>query len=63
MRKSRPASSEQSEISRRESIRRSAAAAVGVAALSAGPAAAEELTVNGLPATVFGNTGLKVTKI
>ncbi|MFH1070085.1 MAG: aldo/keto reductase, partial [Candidatus Glassbacteria bacterium] len=54
-----------SRINRREFIRKSAAAAVGAAAVGAlaGPAAAQELTVNGLPATVFGNTGLKVTKI
>ncbi len=53
-------------ISRRDFFRRGAAAAAGVAAVGAGfgnAMADEALTVNGLPAVMFGNTGLKVTKI
>ncbi len=54
-------------ISRREFFAASATAAAGIAAVGAGfgnaMAAEEEVTVNGLPAAVFGDTGLKVTRI
>ena len=50
---------------RRDFITRTATAALGMAGAMnlPGNLFAEDLTVNGLPATVFGNTGLKVTKI
>lgn len=54
-----------SGINRRDFLK-AASAAVGAVALGAGfgtARAAEELTVNGLPATILGRTGLKVTKI
>jgi uncharacterized protein len=57
------------EINRRNFFKQASAAALGAAAgMSAGFssrafAAEEALTVNGLPAVVFGRTGLKVTKI
>ncbi|MBW7998053.1 MAG: hypothetical protein FVQ81_16090, partial [Candidatus Glassbacteria bacterium] len=57
---------EENSINRREFFRKSAVAAAGVAAVGAGfapGARAEELRVNGLPAVVFGKTGLKVTRI
>ncbi|OGF98075.1 MAG: hypothetical protein A2Z86_04390 [Candidatus Glassbacteria bacterium GWA2_58_10] len=53
-------------ITRRDFFKGSAAAALGAAALGSGLRAAEtaaELTVNGLPAVVFGRSGLKVTRI
>ena len=52
-------------LNRREFFRKTAVAAACAAAAGAValPARAEDLTVNGLPATVFGRTGLKVTKI
>ena len=55
-----------SAITRRDFFKSTAAAAVGAAALgsclqAAEPAAA--VTVNGLPAVVFGRSGLKVTRI
>ncbi len=51
-------------ISRREFIRTAAAATAVASSLSAEKLlAAEGLTVNGLPASVLGRTGLKVTKI
>jgi uncharacterized protein len=55
-----------SSINRRDFFRRGAAAAAGMAAVGTGfgsAMAADELTVNGLPAVMFGNTGLKVTKV
>ncbi|HUU26655.1 MAG TPA: aldo/keto reductase [archaeon] len=55
-------------ITRRDFIRTSSMAAIGAAAalgagFSSAGGAADRLTVNGLPATVFGRTGLKVTRI
>ena len=51
-------------ISRREFIRTAAAATAVVSAYSGEKLRADdELTVNGLPASVLGRTGLKVTKI
>ena len=61
--------SSDSSLNRRDFLRKASMAAVGVAAgMSAGVsskalAAEEALAVNGLPAAVFGRTGLKVTKI
>jgi predicted aldo/keto reductase-like oxidoreductase len=61
--------SSESSLNRRDFLRKASMAAVGVAAgMSAGVgsqafAAEEALAVNGLPAAVFGRTGLKVTKI
>ncbi len=56
-----------SQVSRREFLRRStaaaAAAALGSAAVLPLAAAESPLTVNGLPASILGRTGLKVTKI
>ena len=54
-----------SGMDRRNFLKGSISAALGVAgALSLpGNLFSEELTVNGLPATIFGKTGLKVTKI
>jgi predicted aldo/keto reductase-like oxidoreductase len=54
------------DLSRRDFLKRASFAAAGMAAfgsLGASARAAEPLTVNGLPATVLGRTGLKVTKI
>ena len=54
------------EMSRRDFLRKAGVAALGAAAVGTGFAtanAAEQLTVNGLPAAMFGATGLKVTKI
>jgi len=53
-------------MSRRDFLRKAGSAALGAAAVGTGFAtanAAEQMTVNGLPATMFGATGLKVTKI
>jgi len=60
--------SSESSFTRRDFLKRASAAAVAAAGMSAGLgsgafAAEEKLTVNGLPGTVFGRTGLKVTKI
>ena len=54
-----------SGMDRRKFLKGSITAALGVAGAMnlTGNLFAEELTVNGLPATVFGKTGLKVTKI
>lgn len=65
----RERNSSESPLNRRDFLKKASAAAVGAAAgVSAGFssqafAAEEALTVNGLPAVVFGRTGLKVTKI
>lgn len=56
----------ESAMSRRDFLTKTGAAALGAAAVGTGfgtANAAEQLTVNGLPGTVFGRTGLKVTKI
>jgi len=66
MEKSNSSRFTESAISRRDFIRKAGAAALGAAAMGTGFAAAntaEQLTVNGLPATMFGATGLKVTRI
>jgi uncharacterized protein len=61
--------SSESPLNRRDFLKKASTAAVGAAAgMSAGLssrafAAEEALTVNGLPASVLGRTGLKVTKI
>lgn len=61
--------SSESSLNRRDFLRKASMTAVSVAAgMSAGfssqaLAAEKALTVNGLPAAVFGRTGLKVTKI
>jgi uncharacterized protein len=57
-----------SQISRRDFFRRSGTAALGAAAglgagFGAAQAAEETITVNGLPGTVFGRTGRKITRI
>ena len=51
-------------ISRREFIRTATAATAAISAFGGSTlSAAEEITVNGLPGSVLGRTGLKVTKI
>ena len=51
------------KLSRRDFIRASAAATIFAATQTDKLGAAEQITVNGLPAAVLGRTGLKVTKI
>ena len=53
-------------INRRDFMRRAAGVALGAAAAGTGFAATQavnDITVNGLPGTVLGRTGLKITKI
>ena len=53
----------ESPLTRRDFLKKATAAAVATGFSSQAMAAEEALTVNGLPAAVFGRTGLKVTKV
>jgi len=61
-----PGINQSSELSRRDFLKRTSLAAVGMVAFNSlghGAESPSRLTVNGLPATVLGRTGLKVTRI